>query len=150
MERYSGSVPYVGKHTNKVMKAFKKYNDNVGIKNNPSMVKQISNDQTEEKDRGGLSGVYRLNCGQCDSVYIGETGRKFSTRMKEHERSKVNGDNKSWFGKHCNEEQHTNEPAEQNVEIIRVENNAKKRKLKEQMEVVKVKRDRKSNFLNLL
>jgi hypothetical protein len=28
--------------------------------------------------------VYQIPCGDCDSVYIGETKRKFSTRCKEH------------------------------------------------------------------
>jgi hypothetical protein len=35
-------------------------------------------------------GVYRLNCEPCESVYFEETGKKFSARMKEHERSRVN------------------------------------------------------------
>lgn len=148
VEKYLGSIPYVGRHTDKVIKAFKKYDVNVGIKNNPSMVKRISNDQTEVRERTTQSGVYRLTCEQCDSVYIGETGRKFSTRMKEHKRSRVNGDGVSWFGKHCNEKQHTNTSAEQNFEIIKVENNLGKRRLKEQLEILKVKKERKVNLLN--
>ena len=43
---YSGAVPYVGKHTNKMIPAFK----NVGISNNAAMVKIISKDQTEKKE----------------------------------------------------------------------------------------------------
>ena len=30
--------------------------------------------------------VYRIPCGECDAVYIGETGRPVQERMKEHER----------------------------------------------------------------
>ena len=30
--------------------------------------------------------VYRIPCGECDAVYIGETGRPVQRRMKEHER----------------------------------------------------------------
>jgi hypothetical protein len=43
------------------------------FKNNPLMVKQISNDQNKERDKSDLSEVYRLDYKQCDSVYIGET-----------------------------------------------------------------------------
>jgi hypothetical protein len=86
----------VKKHTNKVIKPFKKYDVDVGIKNNPSMAKQISNDQMEEKDRGSPSS------------------------KKKHKRSKVNGDDKLWSYKHCNEEQDASFPAEQNFEIIKV------------------------------
>ena len=28
--------------------------------------------------------VYKIPCLNCDSVYIGETGREFNTRLKEH------------------------------------------------------------------
>ena len=33
------------------------------------------------------SDVYKLNCNDCDAVYIGQTGRSFKKRHKEHEAS---------------------------------------------------------------
>ena len=30
--------------------------------------------------------MYRIPCRSCDTVYIGETGRKLGTRVKEHEK----------------------------------------------------------------
>ena len=30
------------------------------------------------------SGVYRVNCNNCDKFYIGETGRSLTTRIREH------------------------------------------------------------------
>ena len=36
----------------------------------------------ERKD----SVVYRIPCGECDKVYIGETGRPVNERLKEHQR----------------------------------------------------------------
>jgi hypothetical protein len=50
VDEYGRSIPYVGKHTNKVIKAFKKCDVNVEIKNKPSMSKRISHDQMEERD----------------------------------------------------------------------------------------------------
>ena len=32
--KYSGTVPYIGKHNNKVMKVFRKLEINIGISNN--------------------------------------------------------------------------------------------------------------------
>jgi hypothetical protein len=29
-------------------------------------------------------GVYKLNCNSCHKAYIGQTGRNFKTRFKEH------------------------------------------------------------------
>jgi hypothetical protein len=70
--------------------------------------------------------------------------------MKEHERSRVNGDDKLWFGKHSNEELHASVTTEQNFELIRVENNVGKRRLQEQVEILKVKKEKKLNLLNNL
>ena len=87
-----------------MIKTFKKMDVNVGISNNAAMVKMISNDQTEKREKADQSRVYKITCGQCDSIYIGETGRKLSTRMEEHANFKAKRDNKSLFGKHCNDE----------------------------------------------
>ena len=84
VRRYSGSIPYIGKYTNKVIKAFNSYDVNVGIQNNLPMVKRISNDQTETKDKEGLSGVYKLSCEQCEGIYIGETGSQGRKKMASH------------------------------------------------------------------
>ena len=46
------------------------------------MMERIINDQTEKREKADQSGVYNINREQRDSAYIGETGRKFSTRMK--------------------------------------------------------------------
>lgn len=48
------------------------------------MMKRISDNQAENTDKADRSGVYKINCGQCDIVYIRETGRKLGTWMKEH------------------------------------------------------------------
>lgn len=42
---------YVGKLTDKVIKAIKKHDVNVGIRNKRAMVKRISNNQTENRKR---------------------------------------------------------------------------------------------------
>ena len=139
VRRYSGSIPYIGKYTNKVIKAFNSYDVNVGIQNNLPMVKRISNDQTETKDKEGLSGVYKLSCEQCEGIYIGETGRKFEIRKKEHKKSREKEDGKSLFGKHCNEEHHNGDGI---FEVLHVENRTKRRKLREQMEIAKAKRQK--------
>ena len=78
MLKYSGAVPYVGKHTDKVIKTFEKLNVNVGLTKNAAMVKRISNDQTERREKADQSVVYKITSGQCDSIYIEETGCEFA------------------------------------------------------------------------
>ena len=70
------------------------------MSNNAAMVKRISSDQTEKKEKVDQSGMYKITCVQCDNVYTGETKRKFSTRTKEHTMSKAKQDDKSLFRKH--------------------------------------------------
>jgi len=41
--------------------------------------------------------VYKIPCGNCEKTYIGETGRKFGTRLKEHDGGE--GNNKQTFYK---------------------------------------------------
>ncbi len=69
-------------------------------------------------------------------TYIGETGRKFSTRLKEHETSVRLKDDKSLFGKHTNDKQHTNNITH-NYTILKVEPNTQKWKLFEELEITK-------------
>ena len=53
-----------------------------------------------------LSGVYKLVCENCDKVYIGQTGRSFYNRIKEHFRSYLNNDSLSNYSSHLNAENH--------------------------------------------
>ena len=120
----------------------------MGISKNATMVNKVSSDQTEKREKADQSGVYKITCGQCDSIYIGETGRKFSTRMKEHANSKAKRDDKSLFGKHCNDEGHSSEEAEQKFETLHIETSTRRRKLKEQLEIVKAKKEGKQVLIN--
>jgi len=76
------------------------------------------------------SGVYQITSGQCDSVYIGETGKKFSTQMKEYVKSKAKRNDKLLFGKHCNDEGHSSKAAEQKFRTLHIETSTRKKRLK--------------------
>ena len=102
------------------------------------MINLISNNKTEMKQKENLSGVYKINREKCDKTYIGETGRKFTKRVDEHEVSLKKKDEKSLFGKHANEENHENVDLKQKFEILRIENDTQKRKLFEQLEIIKL------------
>ena len=56
------------------------------------------------KDR--KSGVYRLNCKDCDACYIGQTGRNFRERIAEHRRAVGKADCNSMFASHLFENAH--------------------------------------------
>ena len=43
--------------------------------------------------------IYKIPCCDCESTYVGETGRSFGQRFKEH--SKIHGNNLTAVGEHC-------------------------------------------------
>ena len=51
--------------------------------------------------------VYSVPCGECDAVYIGETGRSLLTRQKEHQSSvRLSKPEKSALAEHAHETGH--------------------------------------------
>ena len=52
------------------------------------------------------SGVYKLSCGTCNMVYIGQTSRTFFTRINEHKRDCLNDTGKSNYSRHLIENNH--------------------------------------------
>jgi len=75
-------LPYLGPASDKLASLLKRYDYRVGFY--PlSTVRQL----VQLKDRSSKfdkSGIYQLTCGQCQAVYIGQTGRKLGVRMAEH------------------------------------------------------------------
>ncbi len=50
--------------------------------------------------------VYKLKCLDCDACYVGETGRKLRTRVKEHAQDSRLGNRKSAMSMHCIDNRH--------------------------------------------
>ena len=57
-----------------------------------------------EEERGGM--VYRVPCAECDSVYIGETGRTLEKRLSEHRGAVKRNDTKNGITVHALKTQH--------------------------------------------
>jgi hypothetical protein len=74
---------YFGPETRAITKLFR--NTNIGIayrtRNNIKPHLRVKKNTT---DRFNLRGVYQLQYKECSSRYIGQTGRTFKTRYKEH------------------------------------------------------------------
>ena len=62
-------------------------------------------------------GVYRLRCNVCPKEYIGQTGRSFDARIKEHVACIKYQRDVSSFAVHINEDKHNFDP-EHNVEFL--------------------------------
>ncbi len=95
--KYMRTIPHTGIRTNKFIKIPQQYNINIGTKNN------LPNNKPEIIYKNNVNGIYKLSwCKQCNMAYIGKSGGKFSTRLKEHETSRSLKDEKSLFEEHTN------------------------------------------------
>ena len=50
--------------------------------------------------------MYEVPCGECDQVYIGETGRNLTERLKEHQYAVKRKDLKNGIAAHACQEHH--------------------------------------------
>lgn len=91
------------------------------------------------------SGVYKIKCPDCESFYIGQTGRNIETRLKEHKAAYNTHTKDSTFANHLIESHHTF-PAIENTEIIHRCQKSKKLNLLESLEIFKEKQN--PNLLN--
>jgi hypothetical protein len=64
------------------------------------------------------SGVYQLKCQSCPIVYIGQTGRNFKTRFKEHVLDIKNNRSKTRFSHHILDTGHMHGNIENITEIL--------------------------------
>jgi hypothetical protein len=79
------------------------------------------------------SGVYELMCDDCEMRYIGQTGRSFKTRMREHRRCFINYDNSSGITRHLNDEHHW---CNFDPKVLHVHNKGRKLDFLEHFEIV--------------
>ena len=86
-------------------------------------------------DRLEKSGVYKIECTDCEAVYIGQSGRNIKTRLKEHKMSILNNVKNSGMSTHCIENNHfinTN-----NIKLLHSQHKSKRLDLLEQLEIKK-------------
>jgi hypothetical protein len=76
----------------------------------------------KEENKFDQNGVYQLTCPTCSKKYIGQTGRPFETRFKEHYSDFKNAHNKSKFAQHVIEGGHSFGPMNEIMEPLHIAN----------------------------
>jgi hypothetical protein len=89
-------INYFGKISEKICKIQTKERVYTAFKM-PMNLSRILNNGKDKINNKNKSGIYKLKCEECHSVYIGQTGRNFETRYQEHIR---NYNKNSNFGNH--------------------------------------------------
>jgi len=69
-------------------------------------------------DKYSRSGTYKLTCPECNKVYIGQTGRSFTQRFKEHRNAFKSNRNTSNYAKHALEQLHPFGPIQDTMQVL--------------------------------
>lgn len=107
-EKKKVAMSFVPQIANKLHKKFNECNMQIVFKNNNKMSSLLGStkDKIETIDK---CGIYSVSCGDCDSVYYGQTKRSIGRRFKEHSSYiKKNECRKSALAEHVLAEGHFN------------------------------------------
>ena len=125
-------IPYLGRISNRTEKLLPKDQVKAAFYNKNTLGKLLGS--TKDKiSAGEHSGVYKLQCNDCNSCYVGKTGWNFNIRTKEHRSCFINNNQTSHFAKHLLDSDHTSnfEPI-----ILHKENNGPRLDALEQLEIL--------------
>ena len=84
------SIPYIPGVSERISRVFKKYDVKVAHQPTRKLRNELCHlkDQRPVQERAGV--VYKIDCGDCNAKYVGETGRQVKDRMTEHQRDIAN------------------------------------------------------------
>ena len=77
------AVPYFPTVTNRLKQVLKPFDIQLVASSQYTLRKKLCN-YKDKPPPSGASGIYRVPCIDCDSVYIGQTRRSIATRLQEH------------------------------------------------------------------
>ena len=143
--RYT-KLTYFGPISDKIAQIISK--NNIQVAFTPSQkISQLLFNAKEKTSPFKKSGVYKLNCKECNSSYIGQTGRNFNIRYNEHKKSFLLNKENSNIAKHCLETGHSF-PDDSNLEILYTVPKSKKLNILESIEIYKHNKNPIINLLN--
>ena len=111
------SFTYIGKETSYITNIFRRTELEIAFRTTNALGNLITH-RHQSHDKFSLSRVYKLICPDCNKTYVGQTGRRFSIRYKEHMTAFRYNSNNSSFAKHLMEESHPFGPMKNIMQII--------------------------------
>jgi hypothetical protein len=79
----------------------------------------------ENGNKYNSPGIYKLKCKDCPLQYIGQTGRSFNTRYKEHVRAIKYNKETSGYARHILNSGHSYGSIDDTLDIIKIERKGK-------------------------
>lgn len=109
------SLQYNKNTSNVARKIMRHHGYTIAHKTNNTIAKNLrEHNNTNTLD----SGIYKLSCNDCNDFYIGQTGRSFIQRFKEHTMEINHTHPKSNYAQHLKVNNHTYTDIENNLSII--------------------------------
>jgi hypothetical protein len=105
------------RRTDSVTKLFKDVNVNISHRKRNKIGKILTAKKLDNNPYNE-SGIYQLKCQSCPKVCIGQTGRNFKTRFKEHVLDIKNNRSKTCFSHHILDTGHMYSNIENTMEIL--------------------------------
>ena len=145
------TLPYVRGVTERIQRVMKKHNISTPIKPYVKLRQLLVHPKDKIEPHNKCNVIYEIPCQSCNKTYIGETGRSFITRQKEHKKEceketaqrqtrsikeQAQQENlKSAITDHCKRENHVMDWDK--ARVIKQENNRYHRWIKEAIEIRK-------------
>ncbi|KAJ4430754.1 hypothetical protein ANN_19345 [Periplaneta americana] len=142
------TLTYENRNTHKIAISFKKLNYNIAYRTNNTLQKHL-NTQTTQTNKYNHSGVHKLKCNTCNNVYIGQTGRSFQTRYKEHITAITKLQNTSTYAEHITNANHTYRDINTDMEILHIQPKSQKLDTLEQYEIYRHTKTHPNDILNI-
>jgi hypothetical protein len=109
---------YQGTETRFVTKLFQKAGLKIAYTTRHTTGQLLTHNNGNRCNKYEGNGVYQLACLDCNRHYVGQTGRSFRTRYKEHARDYQDGTQKSQYAKHLFDNQHALHPMDTSMTIL--------------------------------
>lgn len=150
-------IPYSSVMNKAVSKTFKNSNLKVSFRTKNNAFKIIKNNtnqnKKQKKDVYEKTGIYKIKCTKCPKFYIGQTGRNFRCRYKEHIqciKSNNMTSQKSAFAEHILDTLHEYKSVENNVEVLDILPKGEKMNSVEELHIYLAQKRNKENLLNVI
>jgi hypothetical protein len=108
---------YIGRETTFITNQFKKTDLRITLRTSNCLQKLLMT-KPQTLDKYNRSGAYKLTCSDCNKAYVGQTGRSFARRFKEHKNTFRSNSNTSNYAKHVLELPHLFGPIHETMQIL--------------------------------
>ena len=140
------AIDYTNNFSMLIRNTFKKHNIHIAFRTTNNIRKMLNNATRTSIEK--RTGVYKMMCDDCNMHYIGQTGRTFFERYKEHLPTSISNINKSNYAKHLVSLNHNYTNFEANCKPLHICRKGRYMDAVEEFEIYRAFRNNPNNILN--